>query len=59
MEKTLTGPAGGTWQHCDGESRCQSCGAQVTFSWKYWVGIVAHVTLCEACVESALEGSYK
>ena len=51
----MTGPAGGTWeQGTTDRAQCAVCGAWVIGRvWKYWVGLVAHATVCDSCARSA------
>lgn len=56
MSTTLTGPAGGEWVLVDGSgrdvpARCDLCAALVAKSYRYYVGIVSHATVCLACAD--------
>lgn len=53
----MTGPAGGTWQECTTDrAQCAACGNWITRArvWRYWVGLVCHLTVCASCAEDAL-----
>lgn len=56
----MTGPAGGTWLRLEAKvagrrHECGVCAGSFTVGWAYYVGIVAHASVCEACVESMLD----
>jgi hypothetical protein len=52
---TLVGPAGGTWrQGTTARAQCACCGRWVTDDdkvWRYWVGLVARLTVCDDCAK--------
>lgn len=51
---TLVGPAGGTWeQGTAARAQCACCGSWVADAtvWRYWVGLVCHLTVCKDCSE--------
>ncbi len=51
----MTGPAGGTWERCSTDrAQCAQCGTWIinAMAWRYWVGLVAHLAVCDDCAEA-------